>query len=74
MSGLKNCLKISAVNQPLASSDNVLARISDIASGAMVFAVMILVQGEYGQAPAARTIQLPPLLPNTNNSFPADLG
>lgn len=81
MSGLKkspeyftDCFNLTAVNQPLASSDNVLARISDIASGAMMFAVMMLVQGECGQTPAACPMQLSPLLPNTNNSFPADLG
>lgn len=81
MSGLKkspkyftDCFNLSAVNQPLASSDKVLARISDIASGAMMFAVMILVQGECGQTPAACPIQLSPLRPNTNTSFPADFG
>lgn len=78
MSGLKksleyftDCFNLSTVNQPLASLDNMLARISDIASGAMIFAGIILVQGECGQTPAAHPIQLSPLQPNTN---PADLG
>lgn len=51
-----------------------LARISDIAGGEKMFSVMILVQGDCGQTPAAHPAQLSPLLPNTNNSFPADLG
>lgn len=69
-----DCFNLSAVNQPLASSDNMLARISDIAGGAKMFAVMILIQREWGQTLAAHPTQLSPLLPNTNNSFPADLG
>lgn len=41
---IKGCFNLSAVNQPLASSSTVLARISDIASGAMMFVVMKFVQ------------------------------
>lgn len=81
MSGLKktpdyftDCSSLSAVNQPLASSDNMLTRIADIASMAMMLAAMTLVQGECGQTPAARPTELSPLLLKTNNSFPADLG
>ena len=46
---IRGCFKLSAVNQPLASLSNVPARISDIASGAMMFVVMIFVQGDLGR-------------------------
>lgn len=65
-SGLENSRKyirgyfnLSAVNQLLAASPNVLARIPDIASGAMVFVVMIwydICPGASGQTPATRSV------------------